>query len=132
LQVYQLLANAVVLLHLGFILFVAAGWIAVARWWRVAFIHLPAVAWGAFVEFRGWYCPLTNLENWLRDQAGVGWYSGGFIDRYVVPIVYPESLSREFQLGLGLAVLAVNGLAYGLLVSRWFRLRRARVTDRPR
>jgi hypothetical protein len=115
---YQLLANAVVLLHLGFILFVAAGWIAVMRWWRVALFHLPAVAWGVLLELRGWHCPLTFLENWLRGQAGGGGYGGGFIDRYVAPIVYPESLSRELKVGLCLALLAVNGLAYGLIVSR--------------
>jgi hypothetical protein len=129
--VCHLLANVVVLLHLGFILFVAAGWIAVARWWRAAFLHLPAVAWGALVELRGWYCPLTNLENWLRGQAGGAGYGGGFIDRYVVPIVYPESLSRELQIGLGLALLAVNGLAYGLIVSRRIRQHRTHENGQP-
>ncbi len=123
---YQLLANAVVLLHLGFILFVAAGWIAVMRRWRVSLLHLPAVAWAALVEFRGWLCPLTTVENWLRDRAGAGSYGGGFIDRYVVPIVYPASLSRELQLGLGISLLAVNGLAYGLIVIRWIRQHRTR------
>jgi hypothetical protein len=121
--VYQLLADTVVLLHLGFILFVAVGWMAVARWWRVAFLHLPAVAWGALVEIGGWYCPLTSLEIWFRRQAGVGGYGGGFVDRYVVPIVYPESLPRGVQIGLGLAVLAINGVAYGRIVSRRIRTR---------
>lgn len=123
---YQLLANAVVLLHLGFILFVAAGWIAVMRRWRVSLLHLPAVAWAALVEFRGWLCPLTTVENWLRGPAGAGSYGGGFIDRYVVPIVYPASLSRELQLGLGISLLAVNGLAYGFIVIRWIRQHRTR------
>jgi hypothetical protein len=120
------LADAVVLLHLGFILFVAAGWIAVVRWPRLASLHLPAVAWGALVEIGGWYCPLTSLENWLRRRSGGAGYSAGFIDRYVVPIVYPESLPRAVQIGLGIAVLAVNGVAYGVLVSRHRRGRRRR------
>ena len=122
----RIFADAVVVLHLGFILFVAAGWVAVARWPWLALLHVPAVAWGALVELRGWYCPLTSLENWLRRRSGVAGYADGFIDRYVVPIVYPESLPREVQIGLGIAVLAVNGVAYGVLVSRRRRGRRGR------
>jgi len=122
--VYQVLADTVVLLHLGFILFAMFGWVMVARWWRLVVLHLPTVVWAALVELRGWYCPLTTLENWLRLQAGAGGYRGGFVDRYVVPIVYPESLTREAQIGLGLAVLAINGVAYGHIVCRRIRAHR--------
>ena len=109
-------ADAVVLLHLGFILFVSVGGLFVLRWPRLAWIHLPAVAWGALIELTGWICPLTPLENRLRAAAGGPAYTDGFIDRYIVPIVYPAGLTREMQFGLAAAVVAVNLAFYGALV----------------
>jgi len=106
------------LLHLGFVLLVALGWILVLRWPRVAWIHLPAVVWGILVEAAGWICPLTPLENALRRRAGQTAYSGDFLDRYVVPLLYPEDLTRGMQIGLALVVVVVNGLAYGWLIAR--------------
>ena len=111
-------ADAVVLLHLVFILFVALGGLLVLRWPRVAWAHLPAVVWGALIEFTGWICPLTPLENQLRAAAGDPAYTGGFIDRYIVPIVYPAGLTRGMQLGLAAAVVVVNLIIYGTLVIR--------------
>ncbi len=111
-------ADIVVLLHLAFILFVAAGGLLVLRWPRLAWMHVPAIIWGALIEFAGWICPLTPLENRLRAAAGEAAYAGGFIDRYIMPIVYPAGLTRGMQLGLGVAVIAVNLVIYGRLVIR--------------
>jgi len=111
-------ADTIVLLHLGFILFVALGGILTLRWPRVAWVHLPAVAWGALIELTGWICPLTPLENRLRAAAGDPAYTGGFIDRYIMPIVYPDGLTRGMQLVLAAAVILVNLIIYGTLVFR--------------
>jgi len=120
-------ADAIVLLHLGFILFVAAGGLFVLRWPRLAWVHVPAVVWGALIELAGWICPLTPLENRLRATAGDVAYTGGFIDRYIMPIVYPAGLTRGMQLALGVAVIAVNLVVYGALVLR--RIRRGSHED---
>ena len=111
-------ADIVVLVHLAFILFVAAGGLLVLRWPRLAWAHVPAVVWGAMVELAGWVCPLTPLENRLRATAGEAVFSGGFIDQYIMPIVYPAGLTRGMQLTLGAAVIAVNLVVYGSLVFR--------------
>ena len=108
-------------LHLAFVLFVVLGGVLVARWPRVAWVHLPAAGWGAWVEFAGWVCPLTPLENWLRRQGGGPSYTATFIEHYLVPVLYPSSLSRELQWGLGGVVLVVNAVVYLLVASssRW-------------
>ncbi len=111
-------ADAVLVAHLAFIVFVAGGWLLVARWWRLAWLHLPAVIWGVVLELTGWLCPLTELENRLRLAGGEAGYSGGFIDQYVVPIVYPTTLTRAHQLLLGVALIAVNCAAYAWIVVR--------------
>jgi hypothetical protein len=115
-MIARIAADIVVLLHLGFILFVVIGGLAVLRWPRLAWIHLPAVIWGALVELTGWICPLTPIENRLRAAADGVAYSGGFIDRYIMPIVYPSGLTRGMQLGLAAAVIVVNLVLYGTLV----------------
>ena len=109
---FHLLADATVVLHLAFVLFVLLGGLIVARWPRVAWAHLPAAAWGAWVEFAGWVCPLTPLENWLRQQADGIAYTSSFIEHYLLPILYPASLSRELQWALGGIVLLVNAVVY--------------------
>jgi len=111
-------ADAVVLLHLGFILYVAFGGLLVLRWPRLAWAHLPAVVWGALVELTGWICPLTPLENRLRITAGVPAYTGSFIDRYIMPIVYPAQLTRGIQVALGTAVIVINLAIYGAVIIR--------------
>lgn len=111
-------ANAVVLLHLGFIVFVALGGLLALRWPRVAWAHLPAAVWGILIELTGWVCPLTPLENWLRAAAGDPAYTGGFIDRYIMPIVYPAGLTRGMQLALAATVIVVNLIIYGTLLVR--------------
>ena len=121
-----LAADFVVLLHFAFILFVVIGGLVVLRWPRFMWLHIPAVAWGAFIELTGRVCPLTPLENRLRIAAGQASYSGGFIEEYLIPVVYPEGLTRWFQISLGVGVVAINLVFYGLLVAR--RLR-AKVDD---
>lgn len=112
---YGLLADFVVLLHLFFVLFVMLGGLVVVKWPRLAWLHLPAVAWGAWVELSGWICPLTPLENWLRAQGGEASYPGDFIAQYLSAVLYPDSLTREMQIVLGLLVITVNLGIYGRL-----------------
>ena len=115
-------AEVIVLVHLAFILFVAAGGLLVLRWPKLAWMHVPAVVWGALIELAGWICPLTPLENRLRGAAGEAAFAGGFIDRYIMPIIYPAGLTRGMQLTLGTVVIVVNLVVYGLLVLRRKRL----------
>ena len=96
-------------LHLAFVAFVVAGGLLVIGWPRLAWAHIPSVVWGAWVEFSGWVCPLTPMENWLRQQAGQAVYTASFVDACVLPVLYPPALSRETQWLLGAFVLALNG-----------------------
>jgi hypothetical protein len=115
---HRILADAVLAIHLGFILFVVAGGLLVLWRQSVAWLHIPAVAWGALIEFQGWVCPLTPLEIWARQRAGETGYSGGFIEHYLLPVIYPAALTRDVQITLGALVLAVNVLVYTWLVLR--------------
>ena len=109
---YRLLADLVLVVHAAFVVFVMLGGLAVLRWPRLAWVHLPVVAWGAGIEFAGGICPLTPLENHWRRLAGEQGYTGGFIEQYVVGILYPEGLTRDVQIALGLLVIAVNAAIY--------------------
>ncbi len=123
----KLAADLVMVVHFAFIAFVVAGGWFVLRRPRWALLHLPCALWGAAIEFGGWICPLTPLENALRRTAGAAGYSGGFIDHYLARIVYPEGLTREAQIVLGAGVLALNAAFYGLA----WRRRRARQARPP-
>ena len=115
---YGLMADALLLLHGAFVLFVVAGGLLVLRWPFLAWLHLPAAVWGAAIEFAGFVCPLTPLENaWRRAAGGTG-YEGGFIEHYVTAALYPAGLTRTVQVVLGLLVLAVNGWIYWRLLTR--------------
>jgi hypothetical protein len=115
---YHLLADVVLLVHLGFILFVVLGGVTV-RWRRwMAIVHLPCALYGAAIEHWGWICPLTPLENRLRALGGVRGYAGGFVERYLVPIVYPEPLSAAAGNALAIAVVAANCLVYAWALRR--------------
>lgn len=115
---YALAADLLVLLHFAFIVFVLLGGLLVLRWWRVAFLHLPAAAWGALLEFNGWLCPLTPWEQQLRRAAGEDGYSGSFIAHYLLPVIYPAGLTPAVQITLGVIVVLVNGVIYGWLLWR--------------
>ncbi|HEX5110255.1 MAG TPA: DUF2784 domain-containing protein [Vicinamibacterales bacterium] len=124
-HVFAALAAGVVLAHVAFVVFaVLGGFLATARPW-VALLHLPCVAWAAWVEFSGTICPLTPLEQALRVRAGLAPYAGDFIARYVFPLLYPEGLTRQAQIALGMVVLAVNLIAYGRVLQRRWRSGRA-------
>lgn len=113
---HGLFADLVVGLHFIFVLFVVLGGLLVLRWPKVAYVHLPAAVWGAAIEFAGWICPLTPLEKWLRRQAGSTGYSGGFVEHYILPVLYPSALTRDIQILLGLLVIAVNVTIYVTVV----------------
>lgn len=115
---YWLLADLVVVVHLGFVVFVVAGGLLVLRWGWAAWLHVPAAAWGALIELGGWVCPLTPLEQWLRRRAGESGYQGGFVEHYILPILYPRELTREVQVVLGIGVVAVNLAVYGWVLWR--------------
>lgn len=115
---YRAVADALVAFHLGFILFVMLGALLAFRWPRVVWLHLPCAIWGAWVELAGWVCPLTPLEVELRRKGGLEGYSGGFIENYITPVVYPEALTRAGQLVLGIAVLVLNAFLYWRLWRR--------------
>ena len=117
-MLYKLAADAVVLIHFGFVLFVVAGGLLVCRWRWVALLHLPAVVWAVLLEFRGWLCPLTPLELSLRAAGGQAGYSGGFVAHYILPVLYPAELDRILQMALGSFVIAVNVAVYGWLLWR--------------
>ncbi len=117
---FQAVADLVVLVHLAFIVFVVLGGVLALRWRWIAWVHLPALLWSALLEFCGWMCPLTPLENWLRRAGGASGYSGGFVEQYVLPIVYPAALTREAQVALGLVLCLINAAIY-------FRLWQVRV-----
>jgi hypothetical protein len=124
-MLYRIAADAVVFLHLLFIVFVVIGGLLVVRWrWLIA-LHLPAVTWGAVVEFFHLYCPLTPLENSLRMQAGEQGYSGDFIEHYLIPLIYPAGLTAQTQLVLGAVVVVVNGGVYGWLLREYLIGRKA-------
>ena len=115
---YRLLADAVVVVHLGFVLFALLGALLAFRWRKVIWLHLPALLWGAYVEFTGQVCPLTPLENWLRRQGGEAGYTASFVEQYLLPILYPANLTADTQLVLGTLLVLVNVALYGLLLRR--------------
>lgn len=115
---YKLAADAVVLLHLGFVLFVVTGGLLVCKWRWIALLHLPAVIWAVLLEFYGWLCPLTPLELSLRAAGGQAGYSGGFVEHYILPVLYPAELGRPLQFAMGSFVIVINIALYGWLLWR--------------
>lgn len=119
----KLAADSLVGIHFVFILFVALGGLLVIRWKRLVWLHIPAAAWGALIEFLGWICPLTPLENRLRLTAVDQGYPGGFIDHYLIPLIYPPGLTSNIQLILGFLIVVVNTIVYTFLLVSLFRQR---------
>jgi hypothetical protein len=115
----RVLADAVVVFHLAFIAFVLAGGVLVITWRRrVAWLHLPAAVWGAYAELTSTTCPLTPLENALRRRAGQSGYTGGFVENYLIPIVYPAGLTPNVQVVIGAIVVVVNVAIYAIAWQR--------------
>ena len=117
-MVYHALANLVIIVHLAFVIFAALGGFLALKWRSLAWIQVPAFLWGALVELAGWVCPLTPLENWLREQGGGLVYRADFIEHYILPLLYPDILTRSLQIFLGLLVLSVNLGLYGWILWR--------------
>lgn len=118
-----LLADVVVFLHLAFVLLILLGGVLVLRWPWFAWVHLPLASWGVLVQSMSWTCPLTPLENWLRARAGGTPYRTGFVEHYVIPVLYPAVVGPRLHLALGVLVLVANGLVYGAVVLRAWRRR---------
>jgi hypothetical protein len=114
---FRFAADVVIAVHAGFVLFVVLGGVLALRWRWMVWLHAPAVAWGAVIEYANWVCPLTPLENYLRQRSGGAVYPGDFIDHYVVPLLYPTPLTREGQMLAGTLVLAVNAVVYWRLLT---------------
>jgi hypothetical protein len=117
-MLYRLLADLVLVVHLLFVAFAVAGGLLVVWRWRVAWVHLPCAVWAALIEFAGWICPLTPLENWLRRLGGEAGYEGGFVETYVLAALYPEGLTRGVQVALGTLVVVVNVALYAWALAR--------------
>ena len=111
----RILADTLLVLHLSFILFAICGSFLALRWHRLVWIHLPVAVWATLITLLGGICPLTELENDLRQSAGMAGYSDGFIGSLLLPLIYPHGLTRSLQIGLGVAVALLNGIGYGLL-----------------
>jgi hypothetical protein len=109
---YQFGATAIALLHFAFIVFVFLGGLAVLRWPRLAWVHVPAVVWGILIEFFGWWCPLTKWENRFLREAGRAGYDTGFVAHYIMPVIYPPGLTRGMEIAIGVLVLIINVSVY--------------------
>ena len=121
----RLAADAVVALHLAFVAFACLGGLFAWRRLRYAWVHLPALAWAAWIELSGAICPLTPLENALRRRAGDAGYAGGFVEHYLLPVLYPAGLTPQIQSWIGLGLLGLNVAIYAVALARW-RARRRR------
>jgi hypothetical protein len=115
-MLYLFLSDLIVVAHLGFVLFAVLGGLLVLKWKGIAWLHVPALLWAALLELAGWVCPLTPLENWLREKGGGLVYRTGFIEHYILPLLYPAILTRNLQIFLGLLVLGINLGIYGWIL----------------
>jgi len=123
-MLYSVVANLLMIVHFWFVLFVILGGLLLFWWPRLAFVHLPAAAWGVMIELNHWICPLTPLEQNMRRAAGQEGYTGGFIDHYINPLIYPEGLTPQIQQILGISVLLLNAVIYGIWLLQRFILRK--------
>ncbi len=116
---FRVAADAIVMLHVAFVAFVVFGGVLLIRWRWLLWLHMPAVVWGVTIEFAGWICPLTPLENYLRQRGGAVQYQGEFIEHYIMPLLYPARLTRGIQALLGSLALALNVFVYWIALKRW-------------
>ena len=114
----RIAADLIVLVHFAFVIFVVAGGLLALKWPKMAYLHIPAAVWGAWIGFTNWICPLTPLENHLRRLTGEAGYAGGFIEHYITRILYPAGLTAGMRVILGVAVVAANLLVYGVYFAR--------------
>ncbi|WP_126456798.1 DUF2784 domain-containing protein [Sulfuriflexus mobilis] len=114
-MLYSLAADVLLVVHFLFIGFVVLGGLLLLKWRRLIFLHLPAATWGALIEFRGWRCPLTPWEIQFRRAAGEAGYDTGFLEHYLMPLIYPANLNYDMQIVLGSFVIIINLLIYGWL-----------------
>ncbi len=117
-MVYSILADLALIVHFIFIVFVLLGALLVFKWKHIAWFHIPASLWAALIEFFSWICPLSPLEQWLRTKSGGASYQAGFIEHYLLPLIYPGMLTRRIQIVLGLFVLCLNLIIYAWLITR--------------
>ena len=117
-MIYNILSNLVVIVHLLFIVLVCLGALLVLKWPKFVWIHIPFALWGVVVEYLNILCPLTPLENYLRNLGGTETYEADFIDQYIIPLIYPEVLTRNLQFILGSIVLVLNFGIYGYIIYR--------------
>lgn len=129
---YRFLADILVVFHLAFVLFVVLGGFLALKWRRVVWAHIPAALWASLIEVEGWMCPLTPLENRLRLRGGEAGYPGGFIEHYILPILYPGGLTREIQAVLGILVIALNLLIYWYVFTTRAKSEYDSKCDKPR
>lgn len=115
---YRIAADAVVLTHFAFVLFVALGGFLVVRWNGLAWVHLPIAIYGTLIEFIGFVCPLTPLENALRRSGGEAGYDNSFVEQYIMRILYPDGLTRRVEITLGIAVIVLNVIAYAIALRK--------------
>ncbi|MDY6978342.1 MAG: DUF2784 domain-containing protein [Pseudomonadota bacterium] len=121
---YLILAELTVLVHFLFVVFVTVGALLLLRWPKLIWLHLPALFWGIYIQFSGGYCPLTPLEKTFRQLAGMETYDGGFINHYLIPIIYPPGLTYEMQIMIGIGLIVLNLLFYGLYIYQIKRRRK--------
>ncbi len=117
-MLYLILGEMVLLVHFAFVLFAVLGGLLLL--WRKswAWVHVPTFLWAGLIEFTGWICPLTPLENWLYEKGGRAGYDSGFVEHYLLPVLYPDALTRELQVVLGILVLGLNLAIYGYVIHR--------------
>ncbi|MDR9435332.1 MAG: DUF2784 domain-containing protein [Thiohalophilus sp.] len=116
--IYLILAELTVLLHFLFVAFVTVGALLLLRWPKLIWLHLPALFWGIYIQFSGGYCPLTPLEKTFRQLADIETYEGGFINHYLIPIIYPPGLTHEMQIMIGIGLIVLNIVIYSLFIYR--------------
>ena len=112
-MLHRLLAELALILHFLFILFVIFGGLFVFKWNRIIWLHVPCAIWGALLEVYRWICPLTYLENYFRNHAEISGYSGGFIEHYLLPVIYPAGLTENARIILAIIVIVINLVIYG-------------------
>ena len=115
---YELAADFALIVHFAFIMFVVLGALLLFISKKIIYFHIPAVIWGVYIELTNSICPLTYLENWFLQKANLTIYSGGFIQNYLVPIIYPSNLTENLQTYLGLIIIVVNLIMYVLIISK--------------